>query len=263
MNESQTVANNRVTCLYCRVSTNDQKFGLESQIRTLKEYCEKNKYTNFELYTDEGISGAKSSRPSLDRMMNLVEQGKVERVIVYSFSRFARSVTHLLSALEKFKEKNVAFVSYTEAVETNSPMGKLFFLLIAGLAQLERELIVERVKNGLRNAKLKGIHIGRKKTRPSELIRQLLKKGLPYRTIASITGSSSGSINAERKEMLKEEADIKLKREQELIFRAHEAERKLKAQNEADLKPLKPSDLNLGVLPGFEMPKPNMTVTLL
>lgn len=120
---------NKITCLYVRVSTQDQVSGMESQIRTLKEFCEKNGVKNAEIFADEGISGAKHSRPGLDRMMKLVREGKAERVIVYSFSRFARSVTHLLTALEEFRAKNVSFISYTEQVDTNSPMGRAFFTL--------------------------------------------------------------------------------------------------------------------------------------
>ncbi len=103
---------NKVTALYCRVSTFDQGKGLESQIRTLKEFCEKNKIENYEIFADEGISGTKNSRPSLDRMMALVREGKIDSVVVYSFSRFARSVTHLLTALEEFNKLGVSFVSH-------------------------------------------------------------------------------------------------------------------------------------------------------
>jgi DNA invertase Pin-like site-specific DNA recombinase len=176
MNENQTVSQNRVTALYVRVSTQDQSSGMDSQLRTLKEFCEKNNITRFEVFADEGISGGKVSRPALDRMMSLVREGKIDRVIVYSFSRYARSVTHLLNGLEEFKKMNVSFTSYTEKVDTESPMGRAFFVIIAAISQLERELIVERVKNGLKNAKIRGKLIGRRKTRPSELIRQLLKK---------------------------------------------------------------------------------------
>lgn len=209
MNEVSNQENLKVTAIYVRVSTNEQNSGLEAQIRTLKEYCEKNKIENYQVFADEGISGAKSSRPGLDRMMTDVRQGRVEKVIVYSFSRFARSVTHLLAALEEFRKLNIPFISYTENVDTNSPMGRAFFVVIAAISQLERELIVERVKNGLRNAKAKGKQIGRKKTRPSELIRALLKKGLSLRTVAAALGTSHGSVSLERALMKKEEAEEK------------------------------------------------------
>jgi len=130
-------------------------------------------------------------------MMESVRKGEVSTVICYSFSRFARSTTHLLSALEEMKEHSTEFVSITEQIETNSPMGRAFFTVIAAISQLERELIVERVKNGLKNAKLKGIHIGRKKTRPSALIRTLRRSGLTYSAISKITNVSEGAISAE------------------------------------------------------------------
>src|ERR1700689_3251279 len=106
---SISVTNPKVTCLYVRVSTQDQASGLESQVRTLKEYCSKNSVANFEIFSDEGISGGKASRPALDKMMAFVRTGKADRVVCYSFSRYARSVTHLLSALEEFRKLDVAF----------------------------------------------------------------------------------------------------------------------------------------------------------
>lgn len=219
MNEVQnpqtTHAGQRFTAVYCRVSTSDQRGGLESQIRTLTEFCEKNKIQKFEFFTDEGISGAKCSRPSLDRMMALAKEGKIDKVIVYSFSRFARSVTHLLTALEDFRKVDTSFISYTEQVDTNSPMGRAFFTVIAAISQLERELIVERVKNGLKNARAKGKLIGRKKTRPSELIRALLKKNLPFRTVAAVCNTSHGSVWAEKVAMLKDEQEAKRLKDEE------------------------------------------------
>jgi DNA invertase Pin-like site-specific DNA recombinase len=205
----------RKTALYARVSTDGQQTGLESQIRALKEHCERMKIENYELFTDENFSGAKVSRPSLDRMMAAIRNKEISSVIVYSFSRFARSTTHLLGALEEMKKYETEFTSLTEKIETNSPMGRAFFTVIAAIGQLERELIVERVKNGLRNAKLKGKHIGRKKTRPSELIRSLLKSGMTYRAAAAVARVSHGSIHAEKLAMQREEREKLVAKEQE------------------------------------------------
>jgi DNA invertase Pin-like site-specific DNA recombinase len=204
----------RKAALYARVSTSDQKTGLEAQIRALKEHCEKNNITEYELFTDENISGAKASRPSLDRMVAAVRQKEISTVIVYSFSRFARSTSHLLSALEEMKKYETEFISITERIETNSPMGRAFFTVIAAIAQLERELIVERVKNGLKNARAKGKIIGRKKTRPSDLIRALINSGVTLREAARIAKCSHGSVSLEKKLMKQEEQAKELARQQ-------------------------------------------------
>ena len=211
----------RVAC-YARVSTDMQAGGMESQVRVLKTYCEHNNITSVEFFTDEGISGTKSSRPALDRMMAAVERDEIESVVVYSFSRFARSTTHLLNALQAFKKKNVHFVSLTEKIDTNSPVGVAIFSILASISQLERDLIADRVKCGLANARAKGKLLGRKKMRDSDLIRKLLKSGLSFRAIASISKSSHGSVSAEKKAMLKDEADLKKKIEAQA-----EAEKKM------------------------------------
>lgn len=193
--------------LYARVSTDQQSTGLESQVRILKDYCAKNDIVNYELFTDEGISGTKSSRPALDRMIAAVNNGEISSVIVYSFSRFARSTTHLLNALQIFKSKNVAFVSITEKIDTSTPVGLAVFSILAAISQLERDLIAERVKAGLANARAKGKLIGRKKMRDSDLIRKLLKAGMTFRQIAQIARCSHGSVWAEKSAMLHEEAE--------------------------------------------------------
>jgi DNA invertase Pin-like site-specific DNA recombinase len=132
--------------------------------------------TNVEFFTDNGISGTKSSRPALDQMMAAVERGEVSAVVVPSFSRFARSTTHLLTALTRFKQKGVHFVNISERIDTNSAIGVAIFSILAAIAQFERDLIASRVKIGLENARAKGRQIGRKKMRDSDLIRKLFEE---------------------------------------------------------------------------------------
>lgn len=200
-------------CCYERVSTQDQT--VESQDRVLRQYCEQNGIKNVEFFVDHGISGTKSSRPSLDRMMAAVESDEVSTVVVYSFSRFARSTTHLLNALQVFKRKGVQFVSLTERIDTNSPVGLAMFSILAAISQLERDLIADRVKCGLANARAKGKLIGRKKLRDSDLIRKLRKAGMSYRAISSVARCSHGSVHAEILAMKKEEVELQKRLEEQ------------------------------------------------
>ena len=198
---------NKKIFLYCRVSTGMQQTGLESQVRALREYCHRFNINNFVIFEDENQSGTKKSRPALDNMMKRVRAGECEKVIVYSFSRFARSVTHLLTALQEFEDLGVKFISISEAIDTSTPIGRALFTILGSVAQLERDILAERVRNGLANARAKGIKIGRKKTRPSELIRRLHAKGLVYREIAIIAGCSQGAVSCELKLLAKEKAE--------------------------------------------------------
>ncbi len=186
--------------LYTRVSTQDQ--NTESQTRALTDWCAKQGIMNYQIYTDHGISGAKESRPALNEMMARVDNGEVEQVIVFSFSRFARSVSHLLKALQKFKDKGVRFHSITEALDTNSPMGMALFTILGALAELERSLIRERVMAGLKNARAKGKILGRVRKRNSALIESLLEAGLSFREISKVALCSHGSVSAQKKEWL-------------------------------------------------------------
>lgn len=184
-------------CLYARVSSDQQTTGLEAQVRALRGYCALNSIAETELFTDENQSGAKSSRPALDRMMSAIKNNEVDKVIVYSLSRLGRSTTHLLKCMEEMNKFGVKFISLSERLETETPAGRMIFTVLAAVAQLERELISERVKNGLANARAKGKLIGRKKLRDSDLIRKLLKAGLTYRGIATVAKCSHGSVHAE------------------------------------------------------------------
>jgi DNA invertase Pin-like site-specific DNA recombinase len=194
--------------IYCRTSTGTQEKGLEAQRRALLEYCKSKGIVNYKVFEDFGVSGAKSSRPALNKMMRKVNDGEVSSVVVYSFSRFARSTKHLLGALETFKEKDVGFISITESVDTFSPMGRAFFTIISAISQLERELISERVKNGLKNAKAKGSQLGRPKTHNTELIVSLRRQGYTYKQIRDLLGVGHGTITSAIKEADGNESDL-------------------------------------------------------
>lgn len=194
----------KYVALYARTSTSIQTTGLEAQIRALKTYCQANGLENFKIYSDEGVSGTKENRPELDSLIDAVEQGEVSSIIVYSFSRFARSVTHLLQALQKFEQCNVSFISISENLDTRTSTGRFVFTILAALSALEREILVERVKTGLINAKAKGKRLGRPKKRPDDLIKELLTRGFSYRKIASIVKCSHWSIAEVSKAMRSE-----------------------------------------------------------
>lgn len=217
-----TVTNKRKIVAYCRVSTALQGSGLEAQVRQVRVYCEQMGIKDVEIFTDENQSGAKQNRPALDRMMKAVKNNEVEQVIVPAFSRLARSTTHLLKALDEFKAHNVSFISLSERLDTSTAAGKMAFTVLAAVSQLERELIIERVKVGLSNARAKGKIIGRKKQRNSEMIRALRRKGLAYRAIAELCGCSHGSVHAEILAMKKEDAAKKLLEEQEKLKKIEE-----------------------------------------
>lgn len=189
----------KFTAIYVRVSTNKQEKGLESQKRALIDYCEKNQISNYKIYEDEGVSGAKAKRPSLDEMLTQVDSGHVRAVIVYSFSRMARSTIHLLNLLEKFQNHQTNFISITEQISGDTPMGRAFFTVCAAMSQLERELIVERISSGLKNAKAKGTILGRPKKRNSRLICELLSmKKYTDKEIAELSNTSRASIWREK-----------------------------------------------------------------
>ena len=160
----------------------------------------------FEIFTDHGVSGAKESRPALDKMMERVKKNEAEQVIVFAFSRFARSTMHLLKGLQIFKDHKTRFVSVTESIDTDSPLGLALFTILGSLAQLERSMIQERVKAGMRNAKAKGRQIGRVRKRNDALISSLLEAGLSFREVARIAKCSHGSVSASKKEWLAKKA---------------------------------------------------------
>jgi len=131
------------------------------QTRELEEYCQRRGWQVAGCYVDTGISGSKESRPELDRLMADAHRRRFDAVAVWKFDRFARSVAHLLRALETFKALGIDFVSLSEQVDTSTPTGKMVFTVLGAVAELERSLIAERVRVGIRNARAKGKRLGR------------------------------------------------------------------------------------------------------
>lgn len=181
------------TAIYARVSTNDQSVGM--QLTALREYCQARGLKITEEYTDEGVSGSKDSRPALNRLMDDARKRKFDAVLVYRFDRFARSSRHLIAALEEFKALGVDFVSYSENIDTSSPLGKAMFVIVGAMAELERNIIIERVKSGMANAKAKGKAIGRKPvTVDCEAVARLKQEGFSIRAIASRLGLTKSTV---------------------------------------------------------------------
>src|SRR6202521_1220233 len=150
--------------IYARVSTTNHGQDVTVQTRELEQFAEARGWRLFDSYLDLGISGSKDKRPELDRLMADAHRRKFDVVIVWKFDRFARSVSHLLRALETFNALGIAFVSLSEQMDTTTPTGKMVFTVLGAVAELERSLIAERVRAGLRNARAKGKTLGRPRT---------------------------------------------------------------------------------------------------
>jgi DNA invertase Pin-like site-specific DNA recombinase len=154
--------------LYMRVSTVDQH--PETQMYDLHQLATQRGYEIVNEYTDT-ISGAKAKRPGLDQMMADAHRGKFDVVLVWAFDRVARSVKHFLEVLDQLNHSNIEFVSFRENVDTGGALGRAMIVIIGAIAELERNLIIERVRAGMRRAKLEGRRIGR---RPLDVDREAI-----------------------------------------------------------------------------------------
>ncbi len=179
--------------IYARVSTSDQ--STESQLLDLRRYVRERGWLLFNEYCDNGVSGTKDSRPALNELMDAAKKRRFDTVLVWRFDRFARSTKHLILALEEFRNLGIDFVSYQENIDTSSPLGSAIFTIISAVAQLERDIIAERVKAGLRRARENGKKLGRPRAPvDTEKIHLLRSKGLSLRAIAKETGVSRTTV---------------------------------------------------------------------
>lgn len=181
--------------IYARVSTKDQ--SCELQLRDLRTYCGARGFELIREYIDVGQSGASASRPQLNVLMGDARKRQFDAIIVWRFDRFARSTKHLLMALEEFRVLGIQFISYQENMDTSSPLGQALFTIVSAVAQLERDLIRERVSAGLRNARAKGKTLGRPTVVAScEQIIALRSKGQSLREIAAKLGVGYGTVRS-------------------------------------------------------------------
>jgi DNA invertase Pin-like site-specific DNA recombinase len=149
-----------------RVSTLDQH--PQNQLNDLRQLAEQRGWQVVREYTDHGISGARARRPGLDQLLADARRGQFDLVAVWASDRLARSTRHFLEVLDELNHLNIEFVSLREQLDTAGPLGRAVVIIISAIAELERNLVIERVRAGMRRAQLEGVRIGR---RPAEVDR--------------------------------------------------------------------------------------------
>src|SRR5208282_988956 len=181
--------------LYARVSTLNGQHP-EMQLAELREYASRRGWEITREYLDEGVSGSKESRPELNRLMTDAHRRQFDIVLVWKIDRFGRSLKHLVNALADLDSYGVAFVSFRDNLDLSTPSGRLMFQIIGAMAEFERSLIQERVRAGLRNAKLKGKTLGRPPlTLDRDRIARLRASGASIREISAQLDVSTATIH--------------------------------------------------------------------
>ena len=179
--------------VYVRVSTKDQ--SVDMQLNDLERYSKERDLNVFKVYQDNGVSGTKETRPELGELMNDAKKRKFDTVLVWRFDRFARSTKHLVTALYEFRNLGIDFISYQENIDTSSPLGEAIFTIISAMSKLERDIIAERVKGGLRKARANGKRLGRPETGvDANKLAEYKEQGKSIREIAKEMGLSRGKV---------------------------------------------------------------------
>ncbi len=182
--------------IYCRVSTTEQ--SIEMQRLDLLRFCGQRGFSVFKEYTDEGVSGTRDRRPGLDELTADAKKRLFDAVVCWRFDRFARSTKHLISALEEFHHLGIDFISYQENIDTGSPLGKAVFTIAAAIAELERNIIVERIRGGIRRAREEGKPLGRRPFADPDILRtisEMKAAGQSVRTIAKAVKLSKSFVH--------------------------------------------------------------------
>jgi len=192
--------------LYARVSTLNGQHP-EMQLGELREYASHREWEITWEYVDEGVSGAKESRPSLNRLMADAHQRRFDAILVWKLDRFGRSLKHLVNTVADLEALGITFVSLRDNIDLSTPSGRLMFQIIGAMAQFERELIGERIRAGMRRRKLDGFRLGRA---PLNVDREAIvsdrRLGLSLTTIAKKHSVSRASVVRIFRETMNREA---------------------------------------------------------
>ncbi len=181
--------------LYARVSTLSGQ-NPEMQLSELREYASRRGWAVVGEYVDRGVSGAKESRPALNKLMLDAHRRRFDAVLVWKLDRFARSLKQLVNALAEMEALGVAFVSLRDNLDLSTPSGRLMFQIIGAMTEFERALIQERVRAGLRHARAQGKRLGRPGVNvEAKRIRELRAHGASLRTIARQLGVGLGTVH--------------------------------------------------------------------
>lgn len=180
--------------IYVRVSTEDQ--NIDTQLLMCRQYCERTGHTIYKEYQDIGISGKNESRPAFNQLMEDMRNFKYDAVCVYKLDRLGRSLAHLIKLFEEFELKKVNFISVTQNIDTLTAEGRMYMRLMMVLAEYEREMTVDRVKDGLKRAVKAGKILGRPKTEYNKYdILKLKAQGHSIREIARHLNIGKGIVS--------------------------------------------------------------------
>jgi DNA invertase Pin-like site-specific DNA recombinase len=184
---------NKRAAIYARTSTLDQH--TQNQIYDLQQLARQRGLEVVKVYEDQ-ISGTRARRPGLDQLMTDARQGKFDVLLVWAADRLARSVSHFLQVLDELQHLGVEFASYRESIDTGGPLGRAVVVIVAAIAELERNLIVERVKSGMRRARLEGRRLGRPTLAVDRAgLRRDRERGLSLAKLAALHHVSKTSVS--------------------------------------------------------------------
>ena len=179
--------------IYCRVSTPEQQS--KRGYTTSESWQHSGGFEVTREYCDRGVSSSKVRRPGLDAMMADARRGEFSILLVAAFDRIARSTKNFLEIVDELNSGNIEFISAREAIDTSGPMGRMFLTMVGSIAELERSLIVERIKAGMRRAKIEGRRLGRA---PLDVNRNALVRdrlaGMSLTDVAKKYGISRASV---------------------------------------------------------------------